>query len=93
MSDDKLNGTVREITPPPGDDEKRWPQAEPVFGHVYGFVDPAYGGGMVATTQETWQQIVRDITTMKQRLDALTMENIELKRGHHPDAPRIVLPN
>ena len=73
--------------------EERWPQVQAKDTCVYGFIDPAHGDQMVAMNLATWKSIIQDVTTMKQRLDQLTAENIEMKQGRHIDGPRIVLPN
>jgi len=84
-----------EIVANPGDlpVAERWPQVEAKDSCVYGFIDPAFGGEMVAMNLNTWKAIIQDVTVMKRRLDQLTAENIEMKQGRHLDGPRIVLPN
>lgn len=72
---------------------ERWPQVVAQDSCIYGFIDPAHGNQMVAMNLATWKAIIKDVTVMKQRLDQLTAENIELKQGRRPDGPRIVLPN
>lgn len=93
MTDEKHNGAT--VTEGNGEVpiEERWPQKPAVDGAVYGFVDPAYGGQMVAMNLVTWRSIINDVTVMKQRLDQLSAENIDLKQGRHPDGPRIVIPH
>lgn len=79
----------------PGDlpPDQRWPQVPAKDSCVYGFIDPAYGNQMVAMNLATWKAIIQDVTVMKTRLDQLSAENIDLKQGRHPEAPRILLPN
>lgn len=73
------------ITAAPADPAEVWPQAAPVQGAVYGFVDPAWNVQMVAMHLSTWQDIIKDVKTMKARLDQLSAENIEMKQGRKPN--------
>ena len=88
MTDETIQQGQAELTP-----EERWPQQPAKDSCVYGFVDPAFGNQMVAMNIATWKAIIADVNVMKQRLDQLSAENIDLKQGRHRDAPRIVLPN
>lgn len=80
----------------PGDSGKPivWPEAPAVEGVVYGFMDPNHGDKvpMVAMSYSTWMKFSQQLTALKSRLEILSQENIEMKKGRHPDAPRIVLP-
>lgn len=88
MTDETIQQGEAELAP-----EERWPQQPAKDSCVYGFVDPAYGNQMVAMNIATWKAIIADVNVMKQRLDQLSAENIDLKQGRRPDGPRIVLPN
>jgi hypothetical protein len=72
-----------------------WPQTPAARGAVYGFIDPAWGSNMVALTMDTWADIMADVKVMKERLDQLSAENIELVqgRGAAKDPSPIILLN
>lgn len=89
---DRVSVTVKadETTDP----ASQWPQAEPVDGNVYGFIDPVWGTNMVAMSMGTWVKMVADVATIKARLDQLSVENIELKQGRgKADEKKIILLN
>lgn len=73
--------------------EDRWPQKPPQYRDVYGFTDPQWNFEMVAMTVQTWVDIMDTMQRMHTQLEALSVENIKMKQGIHPEGPRIVLPS
>lgn len=53
-------------TPADSDPKTRWPNGQPVKGHIYGFVCPVTKVMMVAMTAESWTAIDASFRTMKQ---------------------------
>lgn len=73
---------------------KVWPEVPAIQGTVYGFMDPNHGDSvpMVAMTLPTWQSFAQQLATLKNRLEVLSQENIEMKQGRQPGSQRIILP-
>lgn len=69
-----------------------WPNAAPVENEFYGYIDPMWKVQMVAMTQDTWNELQKQFRVMRERIEHLSRENIEMKQGRSVEGPRIILP-